>query len=159
MAEHNGFEWLARLPDVDPPATLWPRIEAARRQRSRGRLLAPALAASIALIGFALALVATQAPPAPAVAGLDGLDGLIEDNRRLVESLQTYQTSAGALAGWQEQRIRSLEIDLSLLDRKLQEGYSFASDSRDLETLWRTRAGLLSSLIETYERPRDIRRI
>jgi hypothetical protein len=161
MSERNTVEWLARLPELEPPEALWARIRDGGRQQRRGRLLAPAVAAAVAVIGLGLAfLVAPPQPSTPTAAPLAAsVDGLIEDNRRLLEMLTLRQSEAGSLEGWQRQRIRSLELDLSLLDRKLQDGYSRVGTGAEMEALWRTRAVLLGSLIETYEQPRDIRRI
>lgn len=157
MPEKSMISWKERLPEVEPPATLWPRIDRARRQRRRGFLLAPAIAATVAATGLGLAVLV--APPAEMPVAVSGLDALIEDNRRLFEVLHSQQVGSGELPGWQAQRVRSLQFDLAQLDRKLQQGYTQAGGSAELESLWRTRAALLGNLIETYEQPRDIRRI
>ncbi|HRQ65048.1 MAG TPA: hypothetical protein PKZ76_09325 [Xanthomonadaceae bacterium] len=154
--QHTVIDWQHRLPELEPPPTLWPRVLEARRRERRMRILAPAVAAAVACVGLALALlVAPPATPPPMAA----LDSLIEDNRRLAAALEVRQGEATALHAWQRARIRSLEIDLSLLERRLQAGYSSAASNHELESLWRARAGLLSHLIESYERPRDIRSI
>jgi hypothetical protein len=154
--QHALIDWRQRLTELEPPPTLWPRIVEARRQERRARMVAPAVAAAVACVGLALALLVSPPSGPPPVAELDSL---IEDNRRLGMTLEARQELKASLHGWQLERIRSLEMDLSQLERRLQASYSSAADAQEMEALWRARAGLLSNLIETYERPRDIRRI
>jgi hypothetical protein len=160
MTEAPRIDWLRRLPELEPPESLWRRISARHRVERRGRGLALAIAAGVAAMGLALTLLV--APPVPEVeprARADGLEALIADNQRLFEALQSRRPDPETLAAWQRRDIRALELELAALDRRLQEGHARAGAQLQLEPLWRERADLLHQLISVHEQPRHVRRI
>lgn len=124
---------LGALPEFDPPADLWARIESAhqRRRRQRGLLRwGGALAACLAL-----AVVFSLAPTSPQT------DPLLHAEQRSHELEQLYAGLAQPLSPLES------EAELRALELALQQAYDRGAAPTELLPLWQQRNELLSSLI------------
>ncbi len=132
---------LAELPEFEPPASLWARIEAAhdvRIARRRRRLFGAAggaLAASFALATLLLHPLRTSSD-AP-----DLLSGLRGESQRLEAQLSgAHLVHTSATIG--------TELELRRLDTTLQRAYEHGADSAELAPLWQRRIELLGVLLQ-----------
>lgn len=130
--------WLHALPEVDPPAHLWRRIEHGQRVVRRRRALAQAAGGALMCATLVLAVAVLPRP-------------------------QSVPTD---LAGWQQQS-RALErastaqlhsqrgtLVIPAIDRRLQEAYERNADPAELEYLWQTRSqGLRHAASQTHPPP------
>lgn len=132
---------LAELPEFEPPAALWARIEAAHEARvtqRRRRLFGAAggaLAASFALATLLLHPVRT-ASEAP-----DLLGTLRGESQRLEAQLSgAHLVHTAATLG--------TELELRRLDTTLQHAYEHGADNAELAPLWHRRIELLGVLLQ-----------
>lgn len=124
------------LPEFDPPAHLWDRIEAAQTQRRRRATVrwGGGIAAVVAIAAVLLVLPA-QRP------GGQGGGALAQLEQRSHELEQTY---AGLS---QPASLFESEAELHAVERALQQAYDRGATADELMPLWQQRNDVLSSLI------------
>jgi len=140
---------LAELPEFDPPAHLWARIDAAVVARKRRRIWGAmatggALAASAV---FALMLVRPAATP-----GSDVLVNLRSQSQRLETQLASatlVHTSATL----------GTELELQRVESALQFAYDHGADTQELAPLWRRRVDLLAVLLQLQQPDQQLSQI
>jgi hypothetical protein len=123
---------LLALPEVEPPATLWPRIAAARREARRRRRQplwwsAAAALGLVAVLGFVLA-------------GRDASVG------RAASSPAPAPISAALPAVAKAQAAGATDPGLRRLDDEIALAYAQGAADEELAVLWQARAQLLESL-------------
>ncbi len=126
---------LAALPEFDPPAQLWARIEAEHRRRQlRGRVLrwGGGLAAMLAL-----ATVVALAPR-PQLAATGPLAQLERRSQELEQAYAGFGQTASPLEN---------EAELRAVELALQQAYDRGAAVDELLPLWQQRNDVLSNLI------------
>jgi hypothetical protein len=140
---------LAELPEFDPPAHLWVRIDAAVVARKRRRTWA-AIAASGAIaasVAFALLMVRPVAAPSP-----DGLVTLRSESQHLENQLSsTSLVHSSATLG--------TELELQRVESALQFAYDRGADTQELAPLWRRRVDLLAVLLQLQQPDQQLSQI
>lgn len=128
---------VAALPEFDPPAQLWARIEAEhyrRRQRQRLARWGTGVAAAVAL-----AAVLQLAPQQERVSsGSSALAALESRSRQLEQEYADLDHSAVAPYD---------EAELLAIERALQQAYDRGAGVPELMPLWQQRNEVLTSLI------------
>jgi hypothetical protein len=128
---------VAALPEFDPPAHLWARIEAEhhrRRQRRRGLQWGIGIAAALAL-----ATVLLVAPQRDVTSSSTSTLALLESRSQELE--QRYAgLSQAATALENEAELRAVEL-------ALQRAYDRGAAAEELMPLWQQRNDVLASLI------------
>jgi hypothetical protein len=140
---------LAELPEFDPPAHLWARIDAAVVARKRRRTWGAAAAggAIAASVAFALLLVRPVTTPAP-----DALVSLRSESQHLESQLAstTLVHSSATL---------STEMELQRVESALQFAYDHGADTQELAPLWRRRVDLLAVLLQLQQPDQQLSQI
>jgi hypothetical protein len=147
-------ERLRKLPDFDPPADGWARLERALHPQSPQRTRrhprrwvggGVALAASLLL---AIGVWHQAPPPHDAIDTNRNVRTLMAESRNLEQRLDQLRPQVtvwnAALAAGSDR----LEQDLALVD--LQLNYASTGDTR--QQLWRNRVALMSRLVQLHER-------
>lgn len=128
---------LAALPEFDPPADLWGRIEAEhgrRRQRRRLRQWGMGIAAALALA--AVLLLTPQRDDA--TSGSSTLALLESRSQELEQRYAGLSQTASALEN---------EAELHAVEQALQQAYDRGAAAEELMPLWQQRNDVLTSLI------------
>lgn len=128
---------VAALPEFDPPAQLWVRIEAEHHRRRQRRRLAQwgtAVAAAVAL-----AAVLLLAPQQDRVSGGADILAALETRSRQLE--QEYADVVRSAAAPYD------EAELFAIERALQQAYDRGAGVPELLPLWQQRNEVLTSLI------------
>jgi hypothetical protein len=116
-------QYLASLPDVDPPEVLWSRLQQRRRPPARPRSSRRAWAGGAIAAALALALVLLW--PSPEVP---------------MPEIRRVASSAAPLAATRA------DAGLRRLDDELALAYARNADEAELAALWQTRERLIDSL-------------
>lgn len=128
---------LAALPEFDPPAHLWVRIEAEhqrRRQRRRVTQWGTSIAAVLALAAVLLLVPEQSAGPG----GSSPLALLESRSQELEQMYASLSQSAAALDN--EAELRAVEV-------ALQQAYDRGAAADELMPLWQQRNEVLTNLI------------
>jgi hypothetical protein len=141
---------LAALPQFEPSAALWLRIEAQHRARQRRRW-----AVGIGLAASVLGAVLLLRREAMAPATPDALTALVARVQALELEAARTRSDAAMLAP----AALSAEAELARIDAELQQAYDRGAAAVELERLWRARAELLDTLVTAYRRPDHVIRI
>ena len=147
----RSLAFLRALPDVDPPAALWSRIERTHgRRRFARRAVSFAMAASVLLaavfVGTNGFVAHDRAGPGRAVAVADA----IARSHVLERDLAAVRTP-GAQASL------SLEAELARVDADLSRAYARRAGDAELHTLWNARVAALETLVALHRHPEAIR--
>ena len=139
---------LGKMPQLDPPADLWPAIEAGLDAPSRGGMFRWASAASIAAV-LVIALFVMQQPgqqiPADS-AQIDDpshLERLVTVSQKMETRLFDYRSGSGVMGTVQAGVIAEFEDLIAFIDQQL-------SDDPDSVDLWFQRVSLMSDLLGVY---------
>lgn len=138
------FSLLRTPPDIEPPDTLWPRIEIARARTVRRRTFLRIGSAAAGTMCLALALwVGEQSMPKPQAAGTIDWQARAQ---ALELRLRVLGDNGQRGAAADETRAELVRVDLSL-----QSAYDRGADEKELSPLWKRRSELLDTLVETRE--------
>lgn len=136
---------LDALPEFEPPASLWPRIQQAHARRLRRRRLLRWSAAAAVVVGVALGIGLQRSPTDHTLAQLEA------DSRALEQAYAQLPHAVDiALDG---------ELELRVLERSLQRAYDRGASAEELLPLWRQRVELLGSLIAVSAEGAQLTRI
>lgn len=122
------------LPEFEPPADLWSRIERRHGQRRRQRIVRRSLAGLSAALLVGLG-VAWWQPPSPTVA-----DAVADQRREALQLERDWQAlvSDDAASGY---------VQLRPVDHALQQAYDRHAERDELAQLWSERSRVLRELI------------
>ena len=137
---------LRRLPAPEPPPGLWPdiraQLEASARPQPRWAMLAPSLAALLAVAAVLLVLMPEpEDPGAPGIAAATPTEIAMSQSARLESELRYWQEQAVTAANLNS--LALLETELAWLDLRL-------AQRPDDAGLWNQRGGLLAEMILRY---------
>ncbi|MEM9533644.1 MAG: hypothetical protein AAGA23_22165 [Pseudomonadota bacterium] len=160
-ADPRLTQWLAQLPEHDPPPQIWMRVletrlaeQSTRTRRSRliaGGALAATLAMSIAL-GLVLTQQPTPAqPPTVTIQAVPQLAALMRRTEQLEQALRQQQEHFVQLASTQQQLVRSQQAQLIALDQALADAYARNLPEAQLARLWQRRVDLMADLVSIYD--------
>ncbi len=142
------------MPELDPPADLWPGIEAGLDAPSRSGMFRWASAASVAAI-LVIAVFVLQQPgelqqPGQQVATASSqsddpghLERLVSVSQKMETRLSDYRASSGAMNTGQAGLIAEFEDIIAFIDQQL-------SDDPGSVDLWFQRVSLMSDLLGVY---------
>ncbi|MDP9139660.1 MAG: hypothetical protein M3O62_02570 [Pseudomonadota bacterium] len=149
-------EVLKTLPDFDPPADGWSRLQARLEPavpRRRHRAAPLALAASVLMMIAAGWLAYTPAPPsgapAPSIgaaANDNAVAGLMARSRALESDLDQVRPQVVVWDGRLAATTQTLESRLAMVDLQLNH-----ADADSARRLWQDRVALMSRLVETHQ--------
>lgn len=125
------------LPEFDPPAHLWQRIETARKQRLRRRAMVRWGSGIAAVLAIATVLLVLPGQ-APSVQGGGALAQLEQRSHELEQAYAGLSQPASPFES---------EADLRAVERALQQAYDRGAAADELMPLWQQRNEVLSSLI------------
>ena len=158
---------LRKLPDAEPPAGMWERIEAASRESAADHMAAPAvaalprrarssyvsLAAAAAIAAIAIGGVA-RAPRVPdaetreLLAALPPYAELLEQSAYLEHELASIRYQRPLMAATTASTIVALEDRIALVDEEIARGGVAAAPSQSQQMLWGARVELLNALVQ-----------
>jgi hypothetical protein len=128
---------LNELPEFDPPAHLWERIEAVRKQRLRRRATVRWGGGIAAVLAIAAVLLVLPGQPPGGQSG----GALAQLERRSHELEQAYADLSQPASPFES------EADLRAVEHALQQAYDRGAAADELMPLWQQRNEVLSSLI------------
>lgn len=136
------------LPQLDPPADLWPAIEAGLDTPSRSGMFRWASAASVAAVLVIAALVIQQpeqqTPTVPADADSPShLERLVTVSQKMETRLSDYRSGSGVMGTIQAGVIAEFEDLIAFIDEQL------SDDPKSID-LWFQRVSLMSDLLGVY---------
>ncbi|MFU8831388.1 MAG: hypothetical protein ACNA7J_04440 [Wenzhouxiangella sp.] len=150
---HDDTNSLKNLPQLDPPAALWPAVRASlerRRLNRRFRRWTQVSMAVAAVAVLAVVVVLVQQPDRQSDSSTDALvvnDSALIQARQLSAAMeaQLRQQYLGAVSSASVESLVWLENELGWLDTRL------TSQPDDIE-LWHRRAWLLAEMNRLYQR-------
>ena len=125
---------LPALPEFEPPAELWSRIERHHGHRRRQRIVRRSLAATSLAVVIAFGAVAWRSPP-PTIE-----DAVAQQRREALQLEQDWQALVrdDAASGY---------VQLRPVDHALQQAYDRHAERDELAQLWSERSRVLRELI------------
>jgi hypothetical protein len=145
----QALQFLRCLPEVEPPALLWARIERAQARRRFARRAVPVALAASLLVAL-LMLRGTPTASGPTAAPIAGIDQTIARSHALEGDLATARKTGGAAS-------LSLESELARIDSDLARAYSRRANEVELSSLWNARVAALETLVASHRHPDAIR--
>jgi hypothetical protein len=145
---------LLNAAEVEPPASLWPRIVAAhvlllqqRRRRRWSASLAVAACLLIAVVMFPRVIERTldTAPPI--------------DWKSMAQQLEVQLQDLDRPPRGPSDSLLPERADLEALDHRLQTAYDHAASNTELMSLWQRRYALLNTLLTVRSQPLVVARI
>lgn len=140
--------------EVDPPATLWPRIVAAHalqlQQRQRRRWSTSFTVAACLLI--AVVMLPRVLEHTPDTAPSADWKSMAQQLELRLQDLDNTQMSHA-------QTLLPEQADLEALDHSLQAAYDHAASSAEIMPLWQRRYTLLNTLLTVRSQPLVVTRI
>ena len=149
-------EKLRGLPELEPPAAAWNRIEArlapGRRSSKRSIRRVAAVAAGVATLALAASLLALRLDalrePDTAIDAERDYHALLAESARLERLLLRIPPQRGIRQVSTASTIAGLEDQIAWIDALISESAALDTDAEYRQTLWRERVTVMNALVD-----------